>query len=330
MALQSPFEILSSLIYGHVANRCLYVAAELGVADALGDASRAIDKVATQVGADPDALFRLLRVLASYAVFTVDGRFVANTPASELLRTDHPQSLRAHIRLLGLPVNWNSLRELQRVIETGEPSTPLVAPEGYWGYFAARPAENRIFNYAMSSKGAAQVAGVLDAYDFGRHRTIADIGGGNGHLLAAILESAPAAKGILFDQPHVIATAAAAPSSRLKLQAGDFFAGRLPTCDLYLLMEVIHDWNDEKAAQILASVRQAAPENARILLIERMIEDNSLPQPAKAVDILMLIYFGGKQRTLEEYIKLLEQTGWRFERITPTSGGVDIVEAVAM
>ena len=178
----------------------------------------------------------------------------------------------------------------------------------------------------MVAKAHGQVAGVLAAYDFTDAGQVGDIGGGSGHLLRAILVAAPDTTGILFDLPPVIAEAKS-NSTRLTLQAGDFFRDPLPVCDTYLLMEIIHDWGDEEAVAILAAVRRAAPPHAKLLLIETIVPDDPGPDWSKVLDIYMLALLGGRQRTRREYEWLLDQTGFRLRRAIDTGAGVAILEA---
>jgi len=164
---------------------------------------------------------------------------------------------------------------------------------------------------------------VIASYDFADVRTIADNGGGRGHLLRAILDSNPAANGVLFDQPHVVKQVAA--SDRMTTQGGDFFKDTLPACEAYLMMEVIHDWDDDHARQILSRIRASAPAGARVLMIERLIPDNDGPSFPRTLDLWMLT-ISGKQRSLDEYASLLAATGFRFTRAIDTQAGDTIVE----
>ena len=162
----------------------------------------------------------------------------------------------------------------------------------------------------MEGKAHGHVAAVVAACDFSSFATIGDIGGGKGHLIRAVLEAAPAARGVLFDLPHVIEDSEGLASGRLRLQAGDFFKGDLPACDAYLLMEVIHDWSDEDSVAILKAVRRAAPPRAKLLLIESIVPEGPEPHWSKTLDILMLTLLGGKQRTRREYEALCAPAGF--------------------
>jgi hypothetical protein len=324
----NPFHTVLQMASGYSLSRCLHVVADLGVADVLDETPRTAADLAAAVGAQPDALGRVLRLLSANGVFESRGDGFCHTSASRLLRTDHPQSMRALARMFGLPINWAIYGELGHSVRTGVPAAAKVLSGGFWSYFAEHPEEGRIFNAAMAAKAHGQVAGVMAAYDFSGFGLVGDIGGGRGHLLRAVLESAPAAKGVLFDLPHVIEEAAGAASERLTLQAGDFFRDALPACDAYLLMEVIHDWGDDESVAILKAIRQAAPSRARLLLIEQIVPDDPGPHWSKMLDIYMLALLGGRQRTRPEYEALFDRSGFRFEREIDTGADISILEAV--
>jgi hypothetical protein len=186
-----------------------------------------------------------------------------------------------------------------------------------------------VFNAAMVAKARGAVAGILASYDFSGFDLIGDIGGGSGHLLRAVLDTAPTAKGVLFDLPQVIEEAADLASERLTLQAGDFFRDDLPSCDGYLLMEIIHDWADEEAAAILKAIRRAAPAHAKLLVIETIVPDDPGPDGSKVKDMIMLTLFGSLQRTLQEYETLLARSGFVLQAQIDTGAGISILEAQA-
>jgi hypothetical protein len=309
--------------------RCLHVAAELGVADALDDAPRTAAELARDVGADAGALGRLLRLLASVDVFAESGAGFAHSPASRLLRSDHPQSFRAYVRMMGLPMHWATYGFLEHAVRTGRPAVEKISPSGGFGYFVDHPDEARVFDAAMAAKAHAQIPEILARYDFSRFRSIADIGGGRGHLIRAVLEAAPRASGVLFDLPHVIRSVADLKSDRLTLKEGDFFAGSLPTCELYLLLNVLHDWADTQAGAILQSVRRAAPPQARVLVLESIVPPTPGPHHSKVMDIEMLAMTTGRERTAEEFKQLLAAAGWRPTQVLDTRGRTSIIEAAS-
>ena len=311
---------------GAVLPRCLHAVANLGVADALGDMPQSADMLAQATGAHPEALARAMRLLAANGVFEYSDGLFAHSPASRLLRSDHPQSLRQLARMFGLEAFWPMIGDIEYSIKTGQPSANRVLDGGVWGYLSTDASASRVFDDAMTGKAHGQIAGVIEAYDFSNAATIGDIGGGRGHLLRAILDKAPSATGVLFDQPHVVDQAEASP--RMTRQGGDFFKDTLPACDIYLLMEVIHDWDDDHARQILSRVRASASPGARVLLIENLIPETNAPSWPLTLDLWMLT-ISGKQRTLEEYAALLAGSGFRFTKVVATSSGVSIVEGTA-
>lgn len=323
----NPFEALQQIAAGACLPRCLHVVAELGVADALDEGPQTTTELATAVGAHPDALHRILRLLSANGVFELRGHQVQHTLESRLLRADHPQSMKSFALMFGLPINWSSFLDFRHTAQTGQPASSKTLPGGYWSYFERDPTAARIFNAAMSAKAQGQVAAIMAAYDFSQFKAIADIGGGRGHLLSAVLNATPSATGVLFDLPHVIREASAVATDRLILQAGDFFLDALPGCDLYLLMEVIHDWGDQEATLILRAIRRAAPDGATLLLLESVVPEEPGPSFTKTLDIVMLALLGGKQRSRAEYDALLSESGFSIGRETPTRGGISILEA---
>ncbi len=329
-AAPPPFVRVREIADGYNVSRCLHVVANLGVADVLGDTPATAAALAAAVGAHPGALGRVLRLLAADGVFVVDGDLISHSPASRLLRDDHPQSMRAFVRMLGMPLTWNLFGALEHSVRTGEASAPEVYPEGFWAYLSQHPDEGRLFNAAMAGKAQAQIAGVLAVYDFSSFATVADIGGGAGHLLRAVLEAAPEVHGVLFDLPQVIEEASDLAGPRLTLQAGDFFRDPLPASDAYLLMDIIHDWPDAESVAILRAIRAAAQPGAKVLLIEYLVADDPGPDWAKALDIRMLTLFAGSQRTRAEFEELLTQSGFRLERVVDAGVGTSIVEATAV
>jgi hypothetical protein len=323
----NAFETVRHMASAYCLSRSLHVVTDLGVADKLDEAPKSVEELAAAVGADAGALGRVLRLLAAHGVFEGSGDKFRHSPASRMLRSDHPQSMRDYVRLFAMPPFWGAVGEMEHSVRTGKLAGDRVTPGGLWAYFAQHPEASAIFNSTMVAKAQVHIGGVLAAYDFSGFKTIGDIGGGRGHLLKAVLERAPQAEGVLFDLPHVVADKEGAVSPRLKRQAGDFFKDRLPACDAYLVMEVIHDWSDEHAAAILKGIRKAAPPHARLLLIEEMVSDDPGGAWVKMLDLYMLTLIGGKQRTRQEYAALFEASGFRFQREIDTGAGIAILEA---
>lgn len=327
--MRQPHEVIWALTNALVPSTCLHLAAELGVADHIDDQPVAVEQLAAQCAVQTDALDRLLRLLVTQGVFQYSGGAYGHSASSRLLRTDHPMSMRAFSRMMGLPAITAAFAHLDHSLRTGSPALEKIEPEGFWRYLQEHPREAAIFGQAMQAKATADIAAVLAAYDFTGFRTVADIGGGRGHLLLAVLESAPRTEGVLFDLPEVIETLTVT-SERLAMQSGDFFVDPLPTAEAYILMEVIHDWADAEAAAILRAIRHAAAPDARVLIVEGvMAEENGDPR-VQTLDVVMLAITGGRERSPEQLAKLLDTAGFRLEAVIETAGPLRIVEAAVV
>jgi C-methyltransferase len=325
---QQPHEIIWSLTNAIVASRSLHVVAEIGVADQISDEPVNIKELASACNADVDALDRVLRLLAAHGIFEATGEGYGHTEPSRLLRTDHPMSMRAFSRMMGLPVFFASFGELEHSVRTGSPSLELAAPEGLWPYLQDHPSERDVFGQAMTAKAAADIQAVIGAYDFSRFNKIADVGGGRGHLLCAVLDAAVTAEGILFELPEVIDTLDL-QHDRMRTHAGDFFVDPLPGADAYILMDIIHDWPDAEAAAILTAIRSASDPGAKVLIIETIIPEGDIDPSVQTLDIIMLSVTGGRERTAQQLGDLLNSAGFRLNNVIQTSGALRIVEAVA-
>lgn len=310
--------------------RALHVVAEVGAADAIpADGTVDISHIADVTGTDPDSLSRLLRALTGVGIFATDGRQWSHTPASALLRSDHPTSLRAFARMMGLPVTWDCLTDLRFSTATGRPVMSELDDGGLFGYLERHPDQQSVFGESMTSKSHGDIAGALAAVDFSRFATIVDIGGGRGHLLRAILDQQPTATGCVFDLPQVVAEVDPGVDGRLTTHAGDFFVGPVPRADLSILMHIIHDWNDEEAVAILSMVAAAAEPGDTLMLVEAELpedarESSGLPL---ALDVLMLACTGGRERTTDHYRALLDAAGYQYVSATPTFTGMVVIEA---
>lgn len=331
MPEQNPFSALQQLSAGYFASRCLHAIAELGIADALGDEPMEVGTLADGSGANADALARMLRLLESHDIFRLEQGMVSHTPASSLLRSDHPSSMRDFVRMFGLPLNWRSAELLTDTLRTGQAAAEAAFEGGFWGRLREYPDEARVFDAAMRAKAAGQIGAIIANYDFSRFGRIIDVGGGQGHLIRAILRACPGTCGTLFDLPHVIDAARLEgdEDGRLAFHGDDFFKDIPPVGDCYILMDVIHDWADEPAGEIIASVKKAAPPDGRVLLIETEVPETREPDWSKTLDIVMLTLFAARQRTMTEYQQLLRPRGFEIRRNMDTGSGITVFEAVS-
>jgi len=301
---------------GFTLPRTLHVIAELGVADALDEQPQTAEALAAATRTNASALNRALRLLAAHGIFEKSGSAYMHTEPSRLLRSDHPQSMRSFVRMQGIPALWHIWEHLDHSLRTGRSAAEKTLPSGgFWGYFADNPEHSRLFSDAMTGKSYTQTAGLMANYDFSRFGSVADIGGGNGHLMQAILAATPNIRGIVFDLPHVIGQASAAANDRLELLAGDFFKDALPICDVYLITQILHDWSDEETSQILKAIRRSAPAHAKVLIAEFLIPADSKPNWTLFVDLIMLGELNGKERTAAEFRELLAGAGFQIDHV---------------
>ncbi|MET7622246.1 methyltransferase [Streptomyces sp. NPDC005408] len=329
----APFALLE-LAQGSMVTQAIYVAAELRVADALEDGPLTVQELAREVDADPEALYRLLRLLAGHAIFAEqsDGRFRL-TPMADALRVNAPVSMRDIAVLMGHPIHWEDWGHLLDSVRTGEPSLPKLRGMGAFEFLEANPAYGKVFIGGMGAMSDTETLPILAAYDFSRFSTIVDFCGGRGTLLAGILQQTPGARGILYD-PRVDNNGAAdflkeeGVADRCTIAGGDLFDAPPAGHDAYILKHIVHDWPESQALEILKNVRESISEDGRLLLME-MVPPSSgnSPHAAKLVDLWLMLLVGGRERTQEQYGELLLGAGFRLERVVQTAAPISIVEA---
>jgi len=303
-------------------SRCLHVAAELGLADALGDDLMSAEVLARKTGVHAGALHRLMRALASLGVFVEVGDRYGQSPASQFLRSDHPQSMIGLARFAAADYHWAAWGNLEHSIRTGETAFDNLFGCNSFDYLKAHPEQARVFDQAMAR---TNVAALTSVYDFTGFARIADIGGGEGHLIRDVLATAPQAAGVLFDRPDVVS--AAGEGERLVVQGGDFFNDEMPVCDAYLLMRILHDWDDDASVRLLRNLRRATPDHARLLIVEGFLSEEPGPAMAKITDLEMLVLTGGRERTATQFGSLLERAGFSLLDVIHTGTGSAIFEA---
>jgi hypothetical protein len=256
---------------------------------------------------------------------TTDGRF-CNTPLSEILRSDHPQSQRDGALFLPAPFLWRPLGELYESVRTGEPAFQRIFGQHFFEYLGAHPADAAIFNAAMTQGISWTTPALLAAYDFSRFRQLVDVGGGEGALLRDILAATPGLQGVLFDLPAVVAGASGLATgdiaARCLVVGGNFFDSVPEGADAYLLKGVIHDWPDDDATGILRNVRRTMRPDATLLLIEAMVD--SATRPTGFLDLLMMV-IGGRERTEADFRSLVAAAGFSLTRIIP-AGSSSLIE----
>jgi hypothetical protein len=308
---------------------CLCAITRLEVPERLAAGPLPVVELAAAVSADQDALWRVLRLVADHSIVTFKGDRVDLTDRGRLLCKDHPSSLQAAFATVGTADVVHGLTETLR---TGQAAAPAVLGMPYWDYLAAHPDQQALFDQAMVQRAQLLSLACVPVLDWPASGTIADIAGGVGTLLAAVLQAAPGIHGILVDQPQVLERARPVlqrqgVADRCALYPGDLFDPP-PTADLYLLASVLHDWDDPHAARILAALGQSATNHTRLRIFEMLLPEDATPHRAKMSDVLMLLMFDGAcERTVGQYRGLLEDTGWQLERVVPSPGPMSVIQA---
>ncbi|TWF80396.1 hydroxyneurosporene-O-methyltransferase [Pseudonocardia hierapolitana] len=326
---------MMQLTWGSMVSQAISVAADLGVVDALAAGPRRVDEIATTVGADASSLYRLLRALGDVGVVEeLDGRRFATTPLGDLLRSDVADSLREWAIMVGRPFHRMAWTGLLGGVRTGEPAFEQVHGASCWDHVRDQAEDGRIIDAAMTVASSRSLAAIAGEYDFGAAGMVVDVGGGRGGLIAAILAANPGVRGVLFDLPHVVAgqiVEATGVGDRCEYIGGSFFEEVPAGGDVYVLANIIHDWDDERAAEILRNCGNAMKPGGRILLAEAVLPDTLEASPAKLMDLEMLVMNvrGARQRTATEYRELFTRAGLQMSGIVDRIGPFDLVEAVA-
>ena len=324
---------LQDLLAGAWTTQAIYVAAELGLADLLVEGPRTSAELAALTASHEPSLRRLLHGLMAIDICrpAEHGR-VELAPTGALLQTAHPASLHAWALWWGRSL-WPAWGNLLHSVRTGESGR---ATQGF-DLLATDPEAAALFYQATVELSRPTAPLILAAYDFSQYRRIVDVGGGYGELLTWILRAHPATAGVLFELPAALAgaqrhLAAAGVADRCEFVTGDFFVELPDDGDAYLVKAVLHDWNNERAARILAVCHRAMRPDARLLLIERIVSDadGNPPEQAGAIaDLTMLVAHGAGERTRSQWTTLLDAAGFSIDRIVPVEGTIHLIEATA-
>ncbi|KUI37414.1 hydroxyneurosporene methyltransferase [Mycobacterium sp. IS-1496] len=331
-----PSAVMLEKILGAWVAQGITVAADLKVADALADGPLTIDELARRVGADPDALARLMRALIGEGIFAQrkDGRYRLNALGTAL-RTDSAMSVAGMARMVGHPAHREHWSQLLNAVRTGEATIPKLRGMSGFEYLAENQELGDIFNQAMTNLSEAAVVPLTAAYDFGRFTTIVDVGGGHGRFLSAILAATPSARGVLYDLPQVVDGApellrAHGVADRVEIVGGSFFDSVPAGADAYVAKNVIHDWPDADALTILRNIRAAADVGTTLLLAEFVIPEHHRAFVGNWTDMEMLMATAARERTEAEYRKLYRDAGFRLTRVVPTVGPISLIEGTAV
>ena len=324
-----------NLTAGKWVSQAIAVAAELGIADLLKEGTKTAAQIARSANASEDAVYRLLRALGSVGLFAESGnRRFRLTPLGTLLRTDSPQALGAYARFMGHESAWRPWEAIAYSVRTGEPAFDHVFAMPIFDYFAKMPKAAAVSDAAMTSISRWESRAVVAAYDFPGIRTLVDVAGGHGLMIMTILKANKKMRGILFDLPHVTAGAASllrrgGVADRCQIVSGDFFTSVPEGGDAYIMKHILHDWDDQRAIQILRNCHSALPRGGKVLIVDSVIPSGNAAHFGKLLDLAMLVLTPrGRERTQPELRDLLQRSGFKLERVVPTETHLSVVEGV--
>jgi hypothetical protein len=319
---------------GGAVARVVQIAAELGLADQLADGPRSAAAIAGHLVLHAPSLHRLMRTMASLGLLSEgEAQRFSLTELGEALKTGAPGSARATLLMTGSSWVGTGFANIRHSVQTGRTGFEEAQGMPFFDYLAQHPEAATVFSEAMVGFHGAEPPAVAAAYDFSPFKTVVDVGGATGNMLAAILARHPKPRGLLFDRPHVVVDAtkllkANGVVDRVTIEAGDFFKTVPTGGDAYILSHIIHDWNEEQCLTILGHCRKAMKPNGRLLIVEMVLPPGDAPHPGKILDMVMLVLTGGQERTEAEYVHLLDNAGFRLNRVVATQSPVSVVEAV--
>jgi hypothetical protein len=328
-----PFVSMLQMLHGLHFSTCISCLAQLGIPDLVEAGPQSAEELAAQVGAHPQALHRLMRATASIGVLSedADGKF-SQTPLSAVLRGNVTPSARGFAMMGAREWHMRGWEHLEYSVRTGKTALDQVYGKSLFEYLSSHPTEAQIFNETMTGLSMMDSPAIAESYSFDGIRSIVDVGGGHGLLLANVLQRNPQMRGTLYDLPHVIEGARNGPLQpvldRCTLTSDDMFASVPGGADAYMMKHVIHDWPDEVCVKILASCRKGVNPGGKLLVADSVIQPGNEFSFGKIMDIQMMLFPGGLERTQEQFHELLAASGRRLNRVIPTAAPESIVEAV--
>jgi hypothetical protein len=329
----SHLPVLDVMLNTFVA-QALRVVVQRQIPELLAEQSRTVPELAARTGADVRPLTQVMRALTGFGAFATDGQGrLRLTGLGQTLCAGHPSAVRDLVLIMTGPGLWRALARMNDTVSTGRTGVELDSGKSFFAGLQDDPEQGARFNRMMRSFHGAEPAAVAAAYDFGAITNLVDVGGGIGTMIRTLLGAYPHLKGTVYEQPQVIEQARRQPddpavTARCAFAAGNFFESVPSGADAYLLSHIIHDWDQDHCARILAACRAQMTPASRLLIVEMVLPDGDEPHPGKILDLVMASVTGGQERTGEQYRALLASAGLRLTSITPTSTSVSVVEAV--
>ncbi|MBV2354726.1 methyltransferase [Streptomyces sp. J2-1] len=317
---------LRELVFGAACAAAVRAAARLGVADALDNRPTAVEDLAAAVKTEPKPLRRLLRALSCYGVFAElpDGTF-EHTAMSRLLREDDPNSLRAIALWCTEPWTWDAWPKLDEAVRTGDNVVEGLYGKEFFTYLNEDAPESAdVFNQAMTRSSEQSAREVADLLDLSGATSVADCGGGQGHVVACLLDKYPALHGSLLDLPRVVENAlprlreGGDLASRARIVPGDVREAVPVKSDVYVIKNIL-EWDDESTARLLGNVVAAGGPGTRVVVIENMVDDSPSMRFSTAMDLMLLLNVGGAKHTTESMLSRLAAAGLEIDSVRPVN-----------
>jgi hypothetical protein len=328
-----PTASVMTILMGLVASSAVSAVARLGIPDHLENGPMTVQELADKVGAPRELLFRLMRATSSLGVLvpTSDGKW-EQTPLSDVLRANAPATLRDVAIMFADDWHVRTVGSLHETVRTGQLAVDRLYGMPVFEYFKTAPEAAGNFNRAMTSFSSTEASAIANAYDFSDIRSLTEVAGGHGLFLATILERSPEMTATLLELPEVVATIGSGPlnqfGNRVKIVEGDMFQAVPSGADLYIMKRIIHDWSDDQCIKVLSACRAGVSNDGRLLVVDSVVPADMGLSPIKFMDLIMMLFSGGKERTEEEFRALFAGSGWRLNRIIPTNSPLSIVEGV--
>jgi len=328
-----PTAAIMRILMGLVTSSAVSAVARLGIPDHLENGAMTAQELGAKVGADPELLSRLMRATSGLGILaqTSDGKW-EQTALSDVLRSTAPATLRDVAIMFADDWHVRTIGSLHETVRTGQMAVDRIYGMPVFKYFETDTEAAENFNRAMTSFSTTEALAIANAYDFSDVRSVAEVAGGHGLFLATILEHYPDMTATLLELPQVVETIGQGPlgrfGNRIKVVEGDMFQAVPAGADAYIMKRIIHDWSDDQSVKILSACRASIPKNGRLLVIDSVVPADGSFSPIKFMDLIMMLFSGGKERTEEQFRTLFARSGWRLNRIVPTASPLSIVEGV--
>jgi C-methyltransferase len=309
-----PHVQLAVMSREYVVSRAIHAIATLGIADHMSEQPISVQELARLTSTVPEILARVLNFLTAYGLFNKSEDSYALTPLSAPLRSDHPYSMKEVLSMVDESW-WQAFAQLETAMKTGTTAFKLQHGTDFFDFLNHNPSPKARFQKGIEKLSTFDDKAITQNYNFGQFKSIIDIGAGLSNLSKVIAIQYPSTTTTLFNL-----------MAQIHLQKTKDYFSSLPTADAYLFKGILHDFDDKKVANILANCHQHLPKHASLIIAEQAIPQNEQPHTNKTMDIIMMVLVGGRQRTINDWCKLVEVCGFKLKNIYPTPGVYTVME----